>query len=161
MKKLRGIILAGGANYDNFPECLKNIQRSFETACTDLRSQVVREACITLAFLSQQLKNKFASFAEAVLLHLMNLIQNSAKVIQIYYNNVPTILKLESFRIFFYFTIITKMRFFQFCGSFSGHGFGGSSSSKIYSSEHSWRSINSNNNDIHEPQKQRNPQGLL
>ncbi|XP_033225325.1 CLIP-associating protein 1-A isoform X3 [Belonocnema kinseyi] len=80
MKKLRGIILAGGANYDNFPECLKSIQRSFETACTDLRSQVVREACITLAFLSQHLKNKFSSFAEAVLLHLMNLIQNSAKV---------------------------------------------------------------------------------
>ena len=83
MKKLRGIIIAGGANYENFPECLKNIQRAFETACADLRSQVVREASITLAFLSQQLKNKFASFAEAVLPTLMNLIQNSAKVIQI------------------------------------------------------------------------------
>ncbi|XP_015439237.1 PREDICTED: CLIP-associating protein 1-A isoform X4 [Dufourea novaeangliae] len=81
MKKLRSIIIAGGTNYENFLECLKSIQRPFEVACTDLRSQVVREACITLAFLSQHLKNKFASFGEAVLLTLMNLIQNSAKVV--------------------------------------------------------------------------------
>ncbi|XP_015172422.1 PREDICTED: CLIP-associating protein 1 isoform X11 [Polistes dominula] len=81
MKKLRAIVLAGGMNYENFLDCLKSIQRPFETACTDLRSQVVREACITLAFLSQHLKTKFASFGEAVLLTLMNLIQNSAKVV--------------------------------------------------------------------------------
>ncbi|KAG5329807.1 CLA1A protein, partial [Acromyrmex charruanus] len=81
MRKLRAIVLAGGTNYENFHECLKSVQRPFEQACTDLRSQVVREACITLAFLSQSLKTKFASFGEAVLLTLMNLIQNSAKVI--------------------------------------------------------------------------------
>ncbi|KAG7210104.1 hypothetical protein KM043_011669 [Ampulex compressa] len=81
MKKLRAIVIAGGPNYENFLECLKAIQRPFEAACCDLRSQVVREACITLAFLSQQLKNKFASFGEAVLSTLMNLIQNSAKVV--------------------------------------------------------------------------------
>ncbi|XP_076182609.1 CLIP-associating protein isoform X2 [Ptiloglossa arizonensis] len=81
MKKLRSIVIAGGTNYENFLECLKNVQRPFEVACSDLRSQVVREACITLAFLSQHLKNKFASFGEAVLLTLMNLIQNSAKVV--------------------------------------------------------------------------------
>ncbi|XP_017761573.1 PREDICTED: CLIP-associating protein 1-A isoform X4 [Eufriesea mexicana] len=81
MKKLRAIIIANGPSYENFLENLKSIQRAFEVACTDLRSQVVREACITLAFLSQQLKNKFASFGEAVLLTLMNLIQNSAKVV--------------------------------------------------------------------------------
>lgn len=80
MKKLRAIVKAGGTNYENFYEHLKSMQRAFEVACTDLRSQVVREACITLAFLSQELKNKFASFGEAVLLTLMNLIQNSAKV---------------------------------------------------------------------------------
>ncbi|XP_020709116.2 CLIP-associating protein 1-A isoform X3 [Athalia rosae] len=80
MKKLRGILITGGANFDNFTECLKNVQRPFEAACTDLRSQVVREAAITMAFLSQQLRNKFASFAECVLPTLINLIQNSAKV---------------------------------------------------------------------------------
>ncbi|XP_032672003.1 CLIP-associating protein 1 isoform X3 [Odontomachus brunneus] len=81
MRKLRAIVIAGGTNYENFHECLKSIQRPFEQACTDLRSQVAREACITLAFLSQSLKTKFASFGEAVLLTLMNLIQNSAKVV--------------------------------------------------------------------------------
>ncbi|XP_072747906.1 CLIP-associating protein 1-B isoform X3 [Anoplolepis gracilipes] len=81
MKKLRAIVLAGGTMYENFHECLKNVQRPFEQACTDLRSQVAREACVTLAFLSQSLKTKFASFGEAVLLTLMNLIQNSAKVV--------------------------------------------------------------------------------
>lgn len=80
MKKLRGIVVANGTSYEIFPDCLKDVQRSFVAACTDLRSQVVREACITLAFLSQQLKNKFTSFGEAVLPTLMNLIQNSAKV---------------------------------------------------------------------------------
>ncbi|EFN82174.1 CLIP-associating protein [Harpegnathos saltator] len=79
MRKLRAIVLAGGTNYENFHECLKSVQRPFEQACTDLRSQVAREACITLAFLSHSLKTKFASFGEAVLLTLMNLIQNSAK----------------------------------------------------------------------------------
>ncbi|XP_046480774.1 CLIP-associating protein 1-A isoform X2 [Neodiprion pinetum] len=80
MKKLRGILIAGGANFDNFTECLKNVQRSFEAACMDLRSQVVKEAAITVAFLSYQLKNKFASFGECVLPTLINLIPNSAKV---------------------------------------------------------------------------------
>ncbi|XP_018306721.1 CLIP-associating protein 1-A isoform X5 [Mycetomoellerius zeteki] len=81
MRKLRAIVLAGGTNYENFHECLKSVQRPFDQACTDLRSQVAREACITLAFLSQSLKTKFASFGDMVLLTLMNLIQNSAKVV--------------------------------------------------------------------------------
>lgn len=81
MKKLRGIIIAGGMNYEAFSACLKDLQRPFETACMDLRSQVVREVCITIAYLSQQLKSKFASFGETVLPMLMNIIQNSAKVL--------------------------------------------------------------------------------
>lgn len=85
MKKLRGIIIAGGASFDNFTECLKNVQRPFEAACMDLRSQVVREAAITLAFLSQQLRNKFATFGECVLPTLINLIQNSAKVKRLFF----------------------------------------------------------------------------
>ncbi|KAK0076346.1 hypothetical protein PV325_005547 [Microctonus aethiopoides] len=81
MKKLRGIVIAGGANHENFIELIKSIQNSFEGAITDLRSQVVKEACISLAFLSRQLKNKIAIFIEPMLGPLMNLIQNSAKVV--------------------------------------------------------------------------------
>lgn len=47
----------------------------------DLRSQVIREACITVAYLSKSLASKFDHFAESVLSSLINLIQNSAKVI--------------------------------------------------------------------------------
>lgn len=46
----------------------------------DLRSQVVREACITIAFLSQTLGSKFDHASECLLNSLINLIQNSAKV---------------------------------------------------------------------------------
>ncbi|XP_063985621.1 CLIP-associating protein 1 isoform X3 [Diachasmimorpha longicaudata] len=80
LKKLRGILLAGGANNENFMDLLKSLQNSYEGAITDLRSQVVKEACITLAFLSRHLKNKFAAFIEGLLGPLMNLIQNSAKI---------------------------------------------------------------------------------
>jgi len=46
------------------------------------RSQVVREACVSIAFMSQQLQQKMDHFAEAVLNPLIILIPNSAKVKQ-------------------------------------------------------------------------------
>lgn len=85
LKKLRGIIIAVGTNHDTFMDLLKSIQNSMDGACTDLRSQVVKEACITLAFLSHQYKNKCANFIEGLLPPLMNLIQNSAKVSHFYF----------------------------------------------------------------------------
>ena len=47
----------------------------------DLRSQVVREACITLAYMSVRLTTRFERTAENVIPAMLNLIQNSAKVI--------------------------------------------------------------------------------
>ena len=44
------------------------------------RSQVVREACLTISFMSQQYQNKMDHFAEAVFYPLINLIPSSAKV---------------------------------------------------------------------------------
>lgn len=44
------------------------------------RSQVVREACVTIAYMSQQLQHKMDHFAEALLNNLVVLIPNSAKV---------------------------------------------------------------------------------
>lgn len=46
----------------------------------DLRSQIVREACITLAYMSVQLSNRFERTAENVIPAMLNLIQNSAKI---------------------------------------------------------------------------------
>ena len=46
----------------------------------DLRSQVVREACITVAYMSQVFSHKADRFVENLLQSIVNLIPNSAKV---------------------------------------------------------------------------------
>ena len=74
-------ITASNNNYDEeFFIALKLITSSFCLQIKDLRSQIVREACITIAFLSQNIGNRLELFCEAALSHLINLIQNSAKV---------------------------------------------------------------------------------
>ena len=42
--------------------------------------QVVREACITIAYMSQMLRLKVDRFLEALMQNLINLIPNSAKI---------------------------------------------------------------------------------
>lgn len=51
------------------------------TTVKDLRSQIVREACITLAYMSVRLTNRFERTAEGIIPAMINLIQNSARVI--------------------------------------------------------------------------------
>ncbi len=80
LKKIRSIMVAGGLEYEEFHTNLSLLLPSFLTALKDLRSTVVREACVTIAFLSKSLGNKFDRFAEAMLFSLIHLIQNSAKV---------------------------------------------------------------------------------
>ncbi|MEQ2173715.1 hypothetical protein GOODEAATRI_000189 [Goodea atripinnis] len=48
LKKLRSLLLAGAAEFDCFPQQLRLMEASFKLSAKDLRSQVVREACITL-----------------------------------------------------------------------------------------------------------------
>lgn len=81
MKKLRAVIISGGAQYNEVLAHIKLLDFPLEAAVKDLRSQVVREACITIAFLCQQLQNKMDHCAEVLLPTLMSLIQNSAKII--------------------------------------------------------------------------------
>ncbi|GFR69207.1 CLIP-associating protein 1/2 [Elysia marginata] len=79
-KMLRALLISGAADYDDFFHSLRTLESAFIMVVKDLRSQVVREGCITIAYLSQQLGSKFDHFAEAVLPSLLNLIPNSAKV---------------------------------------------------------------------------------
>ncbi|KAG8228444.1 hypothetical protein J437_LFUL009095, partial [Ladona fulva] len=81
LKKVRSIVIAGGANFDEFHAHLRLLEPAFQISVKDLRSQVVREACITIAYLSQQLGQKFDHFAEALLPCLINLIMNCAKIV--------------------------------------------------------------------------------
>lgn len=80
LKKIRSLILANALKYDEFYENLNRLLPAFHAAIDDLRSMVVREACITVAFLSKNLEHKFDHFAESVLSNLMNLIQKSQKI---------------------------------------------------------------------------------
>ncbi|XP_070437177.1 CLIP-associating protein 1 isoform X33 [Equus przewalskii] len=80
LKKIRSLLLAGAAEYDNFFQHLRLLDGAFKLSAKDLRSQVVREACITLGHLSSVLGNKFDHGAEAIMPTIFNLIPNSAKI---------------------------------------------------------------------------------
>ncbi|XP_033180887.1 CLIP-associating protein 1a isoform X13 [Mastacembelus armatus] len=80
LKKVRSLMLAGATDYEGFPQQLRLLEAPFKLSAKDLRSQVVREACITLGHLSSVLGNKFDHGAESVMPTLLNLVPNSAKV---------------------------------------------------------------------------------
>ncbi|XP_043994562.1 CLIP-associating protein 2 isoform X36 [Gambusia affinis] len=80
LKKIRSLLVAGAASYDCFYQHLRLLDGAFKLSAKDLRSQVVREACITVAHLSSALGNKFDHGAEAIVPVLFNLIPNCAKV---------------------------------------------------------------------------------
>ncbi|CAI5788201.1 CLIP-associating protein 2 isoform X15 [Podarcis lilfordi] len=80
LKKVRSLLVAGAAQYDGFFQHLRLLDGAFKLSAKDLRSQVVREACITVAHLSTVLGNKFDHGAESIVPTLFNLVPNSAKV---------------------------------------------------------------------------------
>ncbi|ESN96016.1 hypothetical protein HELRODRAFT_189071 [Helobdella robusta] len=59
---------------------LRFLDIGLQTSLKDLRSQVVREACITIACMSKELEVKFESSSELLLPILIGLMQNTAKV---------------------------------------------------------------------------------
>uniref|UniRef100_A0AAQ5YQC0 TOG domain-containing protein n=1 Tax=Amphiprion ocellaris TaxID=80972 RepID=A0AAQ5YQC0_AMPOC len=80
LKKVRSLLLAGAAEFDGFLQQLRLMEASFKLSAKDLRSQVVREACITLGHLSSVLGGRFDHASEAIMPTLLNLVPNSAKV---------------------------------------------------------------------------------
>ncbi|XP_037645143.1 CLIP-associating protein 1a isoform X38 [Sebastes umbrosus] len=80
LKKVRSLMLAGATEYEGFPQQLRLLEASLKMSAKDLRSQVVREACITLGHLSSILGNKFDHGAESIMPTLLNLVPNSAKI---------------------------------------------------------------------------------
>lgn len=74
-------MFAGATSFEEFHTHLKQLDIPLQSSVKDLRSQVVREACLTIAFLAKTLGLKFDRPAELLLNTLINLIQNSAKVI--------------------------------------------------------------------------------
>ncbi|TSK31383.1 CLIP-associating protein 2 [Bagarius yarrelli] len=80
LKKIRSLLVAGANNHDCFYQHLRVLDGAFKLSAKDLRSQVVREACITVAHLSTVLGNRFDHGAEAIVPVLFNLIPNCAKI---------------------------------------------------------------------------------
>ncbi|XP_069070604.1 CLIP-associating protein 2 isoform X10 [Pleurodeles waltl] len=80
LKKVRSLLIAGAADNDCFFQHLRLLDSAFKLSVKDLRSQVVREACITVAHISTVLGNKFDHGAESIVPPLFNLVPNCAKV---------------------------------------------------------------------------------
>uniref|UniRef100_A0A8C4I3L6 Cytoplasmic linker associated protein 1 n=1 Tax=Dicentrarchus labrax TaxID=13489 RepID=A0A8C4I3L6_DICLA len=68
LKKVRSLLLAGAAEFDGFLQQLRLMEAAFKLSAKDLRSQVVREACITLGHLSLVLGSRFDHAAEKMCL---------------------------------------------------------------------------------------------
>ncbi|XP_028846211.1 CLIP-associating protein 1a isoform X5 [Denticeps clupeoides] len=80
LKKVRSLVLAGALEHEGFSQQIRLMEAAFKLSAKDLRSQVVREACITLGHLSSVFGNKFDHGAESIMPTLLNLVPNSAKV---------------------------------------------------------------------------------
>uniref|UniRef100_A0A2M4A628 Putative microtubule associated-protein orbit n=1 Tax=Anopheles triannulatus TaxID=58253 RepID=A0A2M4A628_9DIPT len=81
LKKIRSLLMLNVQASPSFVQQLKDLSIAFLDILKELRSQVIREACITLAYMSKVLKSRLDQFTIYILQELINLIQNSAKVI--------------------------------------------------------------------------------
>jgi CLIP-associating protein 1/2 len=80
LKEVRSLLLSDGVDFSELVPQLRALDPGLSVSVKDLRSQVVREACITIAYMSKRLESKFDFSAESLLPFLINLLQNSAKV---------------------------------------------------------------------------------
>ncbi|XP_055538195.1 CLIP-associating protein isoform X8 [Wyeomyia smithii] len=81
LKKIRSLLMINVQSSPTFTQQLKDLSIAFLDILKELRSQVIREACISLAYMSKVLKNRIDQFVIYILQELINLIQNAAKVI--------------------------------------------------------------------------------
>ncbi|XP_053201812.1 CLIP-associating protein 1-like [Panonychus citri] len=80
LKRLRSVLMSNSTDMKIFLEWFKGLELAFIPCVKDLRSQVVRETCFTIAYISQKLGLKASRFCEMLLLILISLIPNSVKI---------------------------------------------------------------------------------
>uniref|UniRef100_A0A9J7XT45 Cytoplasmic linker associated protein 1 n=1 Tax=Cyprinus carpio carpio TaxID=630221 RepID=A0A9J7XT45_CYPCA len=68
LKKVRSLLLAGASDYDVFLQQLRQLEGPLKLSAKDLRSQVVREACITLGRFLKMAKDSAAGIESFVCL---------------------------------------------------------------------------------------------
>ncbi|XP_055308812.1 CLIP-associating protein isoform X8 [Sitodiplosis mosellana] len=82
LKKIRSLLMLNVHTSSTFSLYLKeNLSISFLDILKELRSQVIREACITIAYMCKVIQNRLDVFCVHIFQELINLIQNSAKII--------------------------------------------------------------------------------
>ena len=79
MQRIRSIIKEKN-DADDVLVNLRTLDHAFSNSFKDLRSKVVREACITISYISLKLGTKCERLLELLLPNLINLIQNSVKI---------------------------------------------------------------------------------
>lgn len=73
--------MADVMSYPSFMTYIKDLSISFLLIIKELRSQVIRETCITIAYMSKIIGNKLDQFCAYILNELIvTLIPNAAKV---------------------------------------------------------------------------------
>ena len=80
LKELRAVAQCESLDHHAFLPLLRTLEHPMINSLKDLRSQVVREACVTVSGLAATLGSDFAPFSELILPTLLTLLPNSAKV---------------------------------------------------------------------------------
>lgn len=78
---LRSLAMSGASEYQDFPSSLLHLQRPLVSCVQDLRSQVVKEACLSLACLAQQLQHRAEEILRPILPSLLLLLHSGARVV--------------------------------------------------------------------------------
>lgn len=78
LRKIRSLLIM---DQNVFTPYFKDLSIAFLDILKELRSQVIREACITIAFMSKIFKSRLDSFCVYILQELINLVPNSVKII--------------------------------------------------------------------------------
>ncbi|KAI1731776.1 protein CLASP-2 [Ditylenchus destructor] len=81
VQTIRSLLVQGAANNHEFVnQCHQILGDALQKSVSDLRSQVCREACITIGFFCEKMGTNFWRLAEILLPTSINLVQNSAKI---------------------------------------------------------------------------------
>jgi CLIP-associating protein 1/2 len=80
LKEIRGVVATERVDRQQLLGHFKSMQDAFLTSLKDLRSQVTRETCVTLAYASTVMGVEFVGVAENMLTQLIPLLLNSAKI---------------------------------------------------------------------------------
>ncbi|XP_063674505.1 CLIP-associating protein 1-A-like isoform X26 [Bolinopsis microptera] len=83
LRDLRGVMFCGVDHFKGFKLTITGMSRAIEKTVKDLRSQVVREACVTVSAMSTELGNDFGSCGEKLLTALFSQLLVNVKIMNL------------------------------------------------------------------------------